>query len=208
MYFSDTELELEERYELYERTWYRYSMWHGWIFQWRRTTDRVPRKHYLVSVSYVDGVNVASLHSFVQFPHPVVTPTALWNVSKFFEHQTRWQQFHCDGDGEWIHLGLIMGPLTIMHNVFYIPKVAMDICWAEFFIYCKVTKIRCKSLKVERTKDSDDYQGEILGGLVVQVLLCVVAQRHTLPYHQTTVQCENLGVVIYGNTLRRGPKET
>jgi len=46
-----------------------------------------------------------------------------------------WKYFSCDGDGEWIHRGLMMGLLVMVHDGLYMPKVTKKVCLAAFYIY-------------------------------------------------------------------------
>ena len=91
----------------------------------------------------------------------------------------------------------------------YMSHVTKDVCSAALMIYWKVTKQRYKGSMVVKSKDTDNYCAEILGGVVVQLQLIPQEASHwcTSPYCETQVECNNVGVVSHGDTPRRGLKE-
>ena len=55
-------------------------------------------------------------------------------------------------------------------------EVANDVCSAAFMIYCQRTKQKAKGVVAEKSRDADNYRGEILGGLIVQLVLRAASQ--------------------------------
>ena len=80
------------------------------------------------------------LHSSAFLPVEPSPKVDFWEVLRSFENQTLWRYFHCEGDGRWIHEGLLMGTLVIVHDGSYMPHVAKDVCSAAFMIYCTSSK--------------------------------------------------------------------
>ena len=151
--------------------------------------------------------NCARLHLTLA-PHRAPTPvTDFWEVLRSFENQSLWRYFHCDGDGRWIHRGLLMGSLVIVHDGSYMPEVEKGICSAGYMVYCKVTKQRAKGTVVEASSGADNYRGEVLGGLMVQLLLRAASQQRHSPYAPVAIKCDNMGVVKHGNAPSCALKE-
>ena len=95
---------------------------------------------------------------------PLQMPTDFWPVLRSFDNQSFWDHFVCGGDREWIHRGLLMGSLTIVHDGSYMPHVSESVCSAAIMIRCSVTKLQAKGSIVEYSASADNYRGEILGG--------------------------------------------
>ena len=201
--------DVEESYDEYHLEARRYPTRHGRRFALTATrVGTLPNSLRLASVVYDDSVDRVRLHSSCEPFRPIQdTVRGLLDTLQSFENQTLWRYFHCDGDGEWIRRGLIMGSLVIVHDGSYMPHVAKDVCSAAFIIYCTVTRQRCKGAIAERVKSADNYRGEILGGILVQLVLRAATQGRAVPLRPARVGCDNNGVVQHGNESRRGLKE-
>ena len=96
---------------------------------------------------------------------------SLYDVLHLFETQSMWKYFSCNGDVEWIHWGLMMGSLVMVHGGSYMPKVSKKVFLAAFYINYNTTKQRCKGAAVEHSTNADNYRAEILGGILIQLVL-------------------------------------
>ncbi len=79
--------------------------------------------------------------------------------------------FRCNGNGSWIHQELSLGSLFVIHDGLYMPEVTKDVCSADFMFFCTNSGNRAKGTVVEKSVSVDNYRGEILGGLMVQLVL-------------------------------------
>ena len=50
---------------------------------------------------------VVTLHSTVARPLPPLQHSTFWAILRSFPNQSMWRNFICDGDGEWIHRGML-----------------------------------------------------------------------------------------------------
>ena len=60
---------------------------------------------------------------------------------------------------------------------------------------------------MEKSKDADNYQAKILKGFVVQLVLRAAFHTRSSPFSNTTIECNNLGVINHDSTPWRGLKE-
>ena len=51
----------------------------------------------------------------------------------------------------------------------------------------------------EQSDSASNYRGEILGGMMIQLVLRAASRDQDLAYHQVVVNCDNIGVVGHGN---------
>ena len=96
-----------------------------------------------------------------------------------------------------------MGTLAIVHDGSYMPHVSESVCSAAVMIYCTRTKQQAKGSIVERSSSADNYRGEILGGIMIQLILRAASRRLSSPYRPASIHCDNLGVVNHGNNPSR-----
>jgi hypothetical protein len=93
--------------------------------------------------------------------------------------------------------------LIIIHDGPYMKDITPDIFSAATMIYCTITKVRCKCTLAKKFKSAGSYHGEILGGVVMQLIIHAAASS----YHDTTppvvVDCDNNDIVIHGNNSIR-----
>jgi hypothetical protein len=119
---------------------------------------------------------------------------------KNMANQTLWLSLDYDGDGSWMLNGMLAQSLVIIHDGSYMKELSPDTCSAATLIYCIIAKARCKCTWAKRSSAASPYRGEILGGLMMQLILNAAA----LEYHGTippvVVNCDNNCVVSHGNT--------
>jgi len=154
---------------------------YGQQFAWSKAHENEPQCVRYASIRHINDHTV-TLHSTASIPRELSQPTAFWDVLCSFENQTLWRDFRCDGDGSWIHRGLLMGLLVIVHDGSFMSKVAKDVRSAGFIIYCMATKQTAKGTVVERSPDADNYRSKILGGIMVQLVLRAASQCRASPY--------------------------
>ena len=105
--------------------------------------------HTYISIHQLDDMPV-TLHSQIVVPLPIAPVTDFWEVLHSFNNHSLWNNFTCDGDGKWIHQGLLLGSLVIVHDGLYLPEVATDTCSAAFMILCMHSYKRAKGVVAER----------------------------------------------------------
>ncbi len=69
-----------------------------------------------------------------------------------------------------------------------------------FLIYCTSAKKRCKCTWAEKSDSAGSYRGEILGGIMTQIILKAAATGCKEKIPCVKVDCDNNGVVSHGNT--------
>jgi hypothetical protein len=93
--------------------------------------------------------------------------------------------------------------LIIIHDGPYMKEISPDICSMATMIYCSITKYRCKCTWVEHSASSGSYRGEILGGIMTQLILNAASSLYKDCIPPVIVDCDNNGVVSHGNTPHR-----
>ena len=112
------------------------------------------------------------------------------------------ENFDCNGDGSWITDGICKKTLVIVHDDSYIKEVDPNVCSAAYMIYCTLTCQQAKGTVMERSNSVDNYRAEILGGVMTQLVLRAATQNPvtTTSCTAATVDCDNKGVVLHGNS--------
>ena len=64
-----------------------------------------------------------------------------------------------------------MGPLCVVHDGSYMVGLDTDVCSAGVVIYCTNSRLTAKCAVVERSTAADNYRGNILGGIIIQLIL-------------------------------------
>ena len=128
VYYSYSVVE-GDMYDIYRREGGAYNTHHGQRYSWAETKEGVPIGVCYASIRQINDHAISS-HLSASIPRQPPQPMAFWDVLKSFENQSLWQDFRCDGNGSWIHRGLLMGSLVIVHDGSYMPKVAKDVCSA------------------------------------------------------------------------------
>ncbi len=130
-----------------------------------------------------------SLHPISGFEH----------VIKSFANQSLWLSLDYNGDGSWILDEMLAQSLVIIHDGSYMKEVSTHISLAATMIHCKIAKAQCKCTRVKQLASAGSYCGEILGGVMAQLILNASASKchDTIPLVE--VDCDNNGVVSHGN---------
>jgi hypothetical protein len=115
-------------------------------------------------------------------------------------NSTLWESLDFDGDGSWILEGMINRSLIIVHDGSYMKEVSPFISAAATMIYCTKAKKRCKCTWAEKSESAGSYRGEILGGIMTQLLLRAAAKGCKKRIPGVRADCDNNGVVSHGNT--------
>jgi hypothetical protein len=87
----------------------------------------------------------------------------------------------------------------IVHDGSYMKEVSPVVCSAAILIYCKLTGSSCKCTIAEKSLSAGSYCGEILGTILTQLILRAAVQGRMGPYPVIIEDCDNDGVVKYGN---------
>jgi len=103
--------------------------------------------------------------------------------------------------------GLVDGTLVSVHDGSYMKEVNPQVCSAAFMIRCSNTGLRAKGAVEEWLESADNYRAEILGGIMTQLVLKAASQDPRLHYRTVTVDYDNKGVVIHGNSPQWPLKE-
>ena len=78
---------------------------------------------------------------------------------------------HCDDDGGWIRRAIRMGTLVISHDGSYMPEKSSKVSGAGILAYCTSTGSSLKIGLAEKSESASSYRGEILGGILAQLIL-------------------------------------
>ena len=122
------------------------------------------------------------------------------NNLKSYGNETLWKSLNYDGDGSWILEGMINRSLIISHDGSYMKEVSPSISAAATMIYCTTTRKRCKCTWAEHSESAGSYRGEILGGIMTQLILKAAATGYNRMIPRVGADCDNNGVVTHGNT--------
>jgi hypothetical protein len=122
------------------------------------------------------------------------------NNLKNYGNDTLWKSLNYDDDGSWILEGMINRSLIISHDGSYMKEVSPWISAAATMIYCNTTKKRCKCTWAEYSESAGSYRGEILGGIMTQLILKAAAKEYNGMIPRVGADCDNNGVVTHGNT--------
>ena len=107
----------------------------GQRYEWTRTQLGGAPMDYYASVCHVNEMTV-TYHSKAAAPTSEPKSTRFWDVLRSFENQSLWRHLSCDGDGEWIHRGMLMGSLCIVHDGSYMVDLDTEVCSAGVMIIC------------------------------------------------------------------------
>jgi len=119
---------------------------------------------------------------------------------KSYGNETLWRSLNYDGDGLWILEGMINRSLIISHDGSYMKEVSPLISTAALMIYCTLTRNRCKCTWAEHSESAGSYRGEILGGIMTQLILKAAATGYNGMIPRVGADCDKNGVVTHGNT--------
>ena len=139
------------------------------------------------------------LHSSLPCFVPVQPMSGFENVIRGYVNKTLWASLEYDGDGSWILAGMLAESLIIIHDGSYMKEISPIISSAATMIYCTIAKARCKCTWTETSTSAGSYRGEILGGVMTQLLLHAAATSYHGDIPPVVVDCDNNGVVFHGN---------
>jgi len=140
------------------------------------------------------------MHSSAAAATPTLVLLDFENNLKSDGNATLWQSLDYDGDGSWILNGMINRSLKIIHDGSYMKEISPSISAAATMIYCTIAKKRCKCTWAEKSEAAGSYRGDILGGIMTQLLLRAAARGYKGKIPCVGADCDNNGVVNHGNT--------
>ncbi len=105
-----------------------------------------------------------------------------------------------DGDGKWIHDGIVGGMLAIAHDWSYIASELAGLCSAGVIMHCRGTKQWLKASVAEWSNDARNYQGKLLGAAMALPILCAASVTLVPPLPTIMVHCDNCGVISHSNS--------
>jgi hypothetical protein len=168
--------------------------------------DGVNPGTYYASIS-MSSATRAVLHLMSPQPCIHIIPTTFCEILKSYGNPSLWENLSYDGNGEWIREGLVAGSICIAHDGLYMPKESMTLSSAGIIVYCKNTKQWLRVLVTERSNAASNYRGELLGAVLALLILRAATSTMTTPYPQTTLQCNNKGVIGHSNSPLRSLPE-
>jgi hypothetical protein len=121
------------------------------------------------------------LHSLVPMCINPIPVSGFEHMVKSMANQTLWLSLNYDGDGSWMLNGMLAQSLVIIHDGSYMKELSPEICSAATMIYCSIAKARCKCTWAKQSSAAGPHRGEILGGLMTQLILNAAAST----YHGT-----------------------
>jgi hypothetical protein len=95
---------------------------------------------------------------------------------------------------------MISRSLIIIHDDSYMKEISPLISSAATMIYCTIAKKRCKCTWAEKSETAGSYRGEILGGIMAQLILRAAATGYKGKIPSVGADCNNNGVITHGNT--------
>jgi hypothetical protein len=114
-------------------------------------------------------------------------------------NKTLWTSIGFNGDGWWIVTGMFNHSLVIIHNGLYMKDISLTVSSAATMIYCRVAKAQCKCTWAEQSESAESYCGEILGGIMIQLILKAAASGYNKKIPHLGVNCDNNRVITNGN---------
>ena len=70
-------------------------------------------------------------------------------------------------------------------------EISPSISAVATMIYCTITKKRCKCMWAEKSEAAGSYRGEILGGIMTQLLLRAAARGYKEKIPCVGADCDN-----------------
>jgi hypothetical protein len=89
--------------------------------------------------------------------------------------------------------------LVIIHDGLYMKEVLPNISSVATMIYCTITKAQCKFTWAKQSTSAGSYHGEILGGVMTQLILNAAASKCHDAIPLVVVDRDNNGGVSPGN---------
>ncbi len=139
------------------------------------------------------------LHSSTAIFSPSKALCGFENTIKHLENWSLWGSLDYNGDSSWILDGMLVQSLITIHDGSYMKEVSPDICSAATMIYSTIVKARRKCTWEECSTSAGSYWGEILGGVMTQLILNAAASACHDKIPPVIVDCDNNGVISHGN---------
>ena len=143
------------------------------------------------------------VHSSIPRFIPPPPVSGFKHAIKTFANQSLLTSLDYDGDGSWILGGMLLQSLVIIHDGSYMKEFTPDICSAATMIYCMNARARCKCTWAEKSTSAGPNRGEILGGVMTQLILHAASSKYHGKIPLVRVDCDNNGVVSHGNAPLR-----
>ncbi len=144
--------------------------------------------------------NQVLVHSSISIPLLLVPKIGFKQNLRYLSNHTLWLSLDFDGNGSWILDGMINRSLIIIHDGLYMKEIPPLISSAATMIYCTKTRAQCKCTWAEQSDSTGAYHGEILGGIMTQLILWAAAAGYQGSIPRVGADCDNNGVVIHGNS--------
>jgi hypothetical protein len=154
--------------------------------------------HTYANITHVQQGHVL-LHSTIPMYVPSSPVSGFEKTIRHFANQSLWVSLDYNGDGSWILDSMLVQSPIIIHDGSYMKEISPDICSAATMIYCLITKYRCKCTWAKRSAFSGSYRGEILGGIMTQLILNAASSSYKDCIPPVIVDCDNNGVVSHSN---------
>jgi hypothetical protein len=154
--------------------------------------------HTYASITHVQQGHIL-IHSTIPIYVPFSPVSGFEQTIRYFINQSLWVSFNYNGDGSWILNGMLAQSLIIIHDGLYMKEIAPNICSAATMIYFLITRYRCKCTWAKSSASSGSYCGEILGGIMTQLILNAASSSCKDCIPPVVVDCDNIGVVSHGN---------
>jgi hypothetical protein len=141
----------------------------GRQFQSNVTKVGYSESPFFASITHSQSEQVLLHLSAAAATPPIVSLGFEYNL-RSYGNESLWRSLDYDGDGLWILEGMIYRSLIIIHNGSYMKDISPLIYSAATMIYCTIAKKQCKCTWAEKSKSAGCYQGEILGGIMKQLI--------------------------------------
>ena len=178
----------------------------GGVYEWNHTRQGIKEGRRHATVVGVDDHNV-QLHS-TAVKHVVREEgQSFLEVLKSYGDNTWRKIMHCDGNGDWIRRAIRMSTLVISHDGSYMPDKALTVSGAGILTCCTSTGNSLKIGIAERSESASSYRGEILGGILAQLILRAATGGTACSNCVVKVNCDNKGVLSHGRNRDMSLKE-
>jgi hypothetical protein len=137
------------------------------------------------------------LHSLIPGFVPVQLTSGFENVFKGFANQSLWVSLEYDGDGSWILNGMLAQSPVIIHDGSYMRDLSPCISSVATMIYCMIAKVQYKCTWAEQSTSAGPYCGEILSGVMTQLILHKAASTYHDTIPPVVMDCDNNDVISH-----------
>jgi hypothetical protein len=140
------------------------------------------------------------LHSTVAAAISSVVSLNFETNLRSYGNEALWKSLDYHGDGWWILEEMINRSLIIIHDGSYMKEISPLISSAASMIYSTKAKKRCECTWAEKSESAGSYRGEILGGIMTQLILKAAATGYKEKILHVEADWDNNGIVTHGNT--------